>query len=92
MTAYARPGLSPQQRRQWRISVHRRHTGLSQWAAAVYAQLGSRVDELNIRELDLLSNALGRADRAFSRDPRGSPVSVRRMQRLIAPRLRLPVV
>jgi hypothetical protein len=55
-------------------------------------ELGPRVDEFNVRELDLLGHALGQADSAFRRDPRGAPVSVRSMQRLIATRLRMPVI
>jgi hypothetical protein len=83
---------TPREQAVWRRNVHRRSGRLEQWAAAVRAQLVPRVDELNVRELDFLSNALGRAARALERANRGTPVSIRTMQRAINPRLRLPPV
>ncbi len=90
MRAYRRPGLTPQQQRQWRVNVHRRRGQLQEWAAAVLARLGPRVEELNDRELDLLANTLAGAQSAFNREGRGTPVSVPQMLRRIGTRLRLP--
>jgi hypothetical protein len=90
-TVAAAQASDPTRQRLWRLNVHRRGGRLEQWAAAVRAQIGPRVDGLTVRELDLLSNALGRAARALNRAGRGAPASIGYMQRLIAPRLRLPV-
>lgn len=83
---------TPRDRLLWRRNVHRRSGRLEQWAAAVRAQLAPRADEFNVRELDFLSNALGRAAHALERANRGTPVSIRTAQRAINPRLRLPPV
>jgi hypothetical protein len=92
VTAAQRAGLTPQQQRLWRVNIHRRSSRLQEWASYVEKQVGPRVEELSIRELDFLSNTLGRASRALERAGRGTPVSIRRVQRLIAPRLRLPML
>jgi hypothetical protein len=72
--------------------MHRRSGLLEQWAAAVRAQILPRVEELNVRELDVLSGAVGHADAALRRANRGTPASIRTIQRAINPRLRLPAV
>jgi hypothetical protein len=88
--ARARAG-TPQEQRLWGQNMHRRAGRLQEWAAAVRAQLGPRIDELNIRELDFLNGALTRAEAAFGRAGRGAPASIGLLRRLIASRLRVPV-